>query len=270
MRNYFLLVLLLSANLIGAAQELYVFSNPASNIPAKSISTKITARSPNSQYNNYFKQRYIPEVMFGLNKKLMVSVSGTFSDFYSVKLRPESIKGYAKYRFLSKDDVHKHFRMAAFAEVSGTQSPYLYGDMSLNGDVDGMQLGITATQLWHKFALSGTVGYVNVFGDRTKIHHAYHSFNAINYTVAAGYLLFPKSYTSYNQTNLNLYVEMMGMKNTDNNGYMLDIAPAIQLIFNSKTKLSLGGSFQLTSNMLRVGEQTYQISVERSIFNAWK
>jgi len=69
MRNYFLLVLLLSASLIGAAQELYVFSNPASNIPAKSISTKITARSPNSQNNDYLKQPYIHEVMFGLKLK---------------------------------------------------------------------------------------------------------------------------------------------------------------------------------------------------------
>jgi len=252
------------------AQELYVFSNPASNIPAKSISTKITARSPISDNNKRFRQRYMPELMFGLNKNLMVNISGTFSDYYSTNLRPESVKAYAKYRFLSKDDVHKHFRMAAFAEVSGTQSPYVYGDMSLNGDVDGIQLGVTATQLWHKFALSGTVGYTNVFGDRNKLLHPFHSFNAINYTIAGGYLVFPKTYTSYQQTNLNVYLEVMGLKNLDNDGYMIDIAPALQLIFNSKTKVSFGKSFQLKSNMVRVGQNTYQLSVERTIFNAWK
>src|SRR5882757_4013737 len=99
---------------ITGAQELYVFSEPASNMPSNSLSAKFTYRTPVSKYNNDYKQRYTPELVFGLNRQWMLHVSTSFSDFYSSQLRWESVKTYAKYRFYSNDEVHKHFRMAAF------------------------------------------------------------------------------------------------------------------------------------------------------------
>ena len=82
-----------------AAQELYVFSEPASNMPAHSLSAKLTYRSPVSKYNNDYRQRITPELMFGLNKNWMLHLSSSFSDFYTPQLRWESVKTYAKYRF---------------------------------------------------------------------------------------------------------------------------------------------------------------------------
>src|SRR5687767_5513824 len=146
-----------------SAQELYVFSEPASNMPAKSISVKLTARYPDGKYNNLFRQRYMPEVMFGVNKNLMVHVSSTFSDYYTVNPAWESVKLYAKYRFLSIDNVHRHFRLAAFADGSYSKSPFIYGEINTDGDNSGIQGGLIATQLINKLAVSGTLGVTRVF-----------------------------------------------------------------------------------------------------------
>ncbi len=219
------------------SQELYVFSEPASNMPAHSISAKLSYRSPVSRDNNFYRQRYTPEIMLGLDKHWMVHISGTFSDFYSPAVRSESVKGYAKYRFYSNDDVHQHFRMAAFAEASYSRSPFYYGDINLDGDNSGVQAGLIATQLVNKLAVSGTASVIKVFAEESEhVAHLGHSRQALYYSLSAGYLLFPLNYSSYRQTNLNIYFETIGMKGFEGGDYMLDLAPALQLIFNSNFK----------------------------------
>src|SRR5690348_3409565 len=150
----FTIILTIVLPLLAGAQELYVFSEPASNMPSRSVSFKLTARYPDSKFNNYFKQRYNPEVMFVLSKNWMLHIAGSLSDYYSVKVRPESIKTYLKYRFFSNDDVHKHFRMAAFTELAYSRNDFLYDEFSLDGDLSGLQLGVIATQLVNKLAVS--------------------------------------------------------------------------------------------------------------------
>ena len=85
-----------------------------------------------------------------------------------------------------------------------------------------------------------------------------------------GYLLFPRSYTSYNQTNFNLYCEFLGMKNIDINRNYLDIAPALQLIFKSSTRLNVGARFELAGNAHRMATQSMFISLEHYFLNAIK
>jgi hypothetical protein len=269
--KYSLLVLSGLLSLYASAQELYVFSEPASNMPAKSIALKLTARFPDSKYNNFFKQRYTPEVMFGVNKRIMVHVSGTFSDFYTVNPAWESVKLYGKYRFLSIDDVHRHFRMAAFVDGSYSKSPFLYGDINLEGDNSGIQGGLIATELINKFAISGTAAVTKIFAEKGEhtVHEA-HALKAFNYSVSAGYLLFPKDYTDFKQTNLNLYVELIGMKGLDQKHSMIDLAPAAQIIFNSNFKINLGYRFQVKGDMLRVGERSWVVSLERTFLGALK
>lgn len=253
------------------AQELYMFSEPASNMPAKSLTVDLNWRSPVSKSNNYFKQRFMPELHFGVSKKLMLMASTTFSDFYSNQQRWESVKGYAKWRFFSQDDIHSHFRMAAFAEAAYTRNPFIYDELNLDGDNDGVQAGIVATKLQHKLAVSATVGVLKAIANRNKhVHGEGHSLEALNYSLAAGYLLFPKSYESYKQTNLNLYFELIGMRGLGGRDYMLDAAPALQLIFNSNFKINVGARFQLAGNMIRVGENNYFITLERTFLNAFK
>jgi hypothetical protein len=57
-------------------QELYVYSEPASNMPAHSLSAKISSNFIGKQQGNEnrFMQRYTPELMFGINKKWMVHI----------------------------------------------------------------------------------------------------------------------------------------------------------------------------------------------------
>lgn len=253
-----------------SSQELYVFSEPASNMPSKSIGLKFTARYPNRE-DGVFKQRYMPEIMFGINKNWMVHLSTTLSNYYQKKVLFESGKAYVKYRFLSNDDVHKHFRMAAFADAGFTRNPYIYMDANVDGDNDGVQLGLIATQLVNKLAVSATASYMKVLGDDKKgLLNQTHSYNMVNYSLSAGYLLFPKEYVDYKQTNVNLYVEALGMRGLDKSHYAVDLAPAIQFIFNSNSKINVGYRFQVSGNMTRIAKQVWQVSLERTILNAWK
>ncbi len=255
----------------GFAQELYVFSEPASNMPARSISLKGTARFPYSKATNQYRQRYMPEIMFGINKNWMVHVTTSFSDFHFNNLRHDGGRLYAKYRFLSNDEVHRHFRMAVFADAAFTRIPYTYQEVNLEGDNDGAQLGLIATQLVNKTAVSVTAAYTRVFAPKSEHQeHLKRSLHMLNYSLSAGQLLLPKEYTDYRQTNLNVYVELMGSKALDSHHYGVDLAPALQVIFNSNTKVNIGYRFQLKSNMTRVGENMLQVAIERTLLNAWK
>lgn len=270
MRQFILIALLFLMSTHGFSQELYVFSEPASNMPSKSVGLKFTARYPH-RADGINKQRYMPEIMFGINKNWMVHISSTLSDYYQKKIKLESGKAYVKYRFFSNDDVHKHLRIAAFADAGFTRNPYTYMDANLEGDNDGVQLGVIATQLVNKLAVSGTVSYLKILGDNNgELHHQTRAYNMLNYSLSTGYLLLPKEYVNYNQTNVNLYLEALGMQGLDKNHYSLDLAPALQFIFNSNSKINLGYRFQVAGNMNRTGKQMLQISLERTILNAWK
>jgi hypothetical protein len=161
--------------------------------------------------------------------------------------------------------------MAAFAEGSYSRSPFYYGELSLDGDNNGVQAGLIATQLVNKLAVSGTASLIRVFADHNlHVHQLGHSVSAFYYSVSAGYLLFPVNYSDYGQTNVNIYLETIGMKGFEKGDYMLDLAPALQFIFNSNFKVNLGARLQLGSNMLRPGEQNYSVGLERTFLGALK
>src|ERR1043166_4804745 len=101
--KFFLIFTVIFFTKSATSQELYVFSEPASNMPAHSISGKITGHFVSSD-NIYgrFTQRYMPELMFGLSKKLMVHLSATISNMHTTNFKFESYSLYTKYRFFSK------------------------------------------------------------------------------------------------------------------------------------------------------------------------
>jgi hypothetical protein len=252
------------------AQELYVFTEPASNMPAHSLSVKLSSKFVEGLHTKRTEGRYTPEVMFGINKHLMVHVAGSFSDMYSSGVRWESVRLYTKYRFLSLDELHSHFRMAAFGEISHSRNPWLYDELSLEGDQPGVQAGIIATQLLHKLAVSATTSYLTVYrngASRYFLKDAY-SLHALNYSLSAGYLLFPRSYKSYKQTNLNIYCELLGQKSTGKNLHYVDLAPAIQFIIASTSKLNIGYRFQLEGNAHRMDKQSWLLSFEYTFLDA--
>jgi len=268
MKKIIYMVVLVLLGATASTQELYVYTEPASNMPAKSISAKWNTQLLNSLHHNRVEQRHTPEVMFGLNKQWMVHVAGTFSDMYTSQLRWESVRLYAKYRFLSVDDVHKHFRMAAFAEVAHSRNPAFYEEVSLNGDQSGLLAGIVATQLWQKLAVSSSVSFTQVTTEKPKFIPEAYPWQALNYSLSAGYLVLPRTYTSFRQTNLNVYVELLGQQTTDRKQYYVDLAPALQLIFNSNAKVNMGYRFQLNSDMHRMAEKSWQLGFEYVFLNA--
>lgn len=268
MKSILLSCALLVAYATCSSQELYVYTEPASNMPAKSISAKITGKFLKGYHSNRTEQRIMPEVMLGLNKNWMLHIGTTFSDMYSSNIRWESVKLYAKYRFLSNDDVHKHFRMAAFAEVAHSVNPVFYDELSLDGDQSGVLGGLVATQLINKLAVSATVSYLHVTTERPVYFPEVYPYDAFNYTASAGFLLLPFNYTGYNQLNVNLYTELLGQQLLDKKMYYVDLAPAIQFIFNSNAKLNLGYRFQLNSDMHRMSTKQWLVGFEYVFLNA--
>ena len=257
---------LLNAN----AQELFIFTEPASNMPSHSISGKVTGKySKHPEATNYM-QRYAPEIMFGLNKKWMAHFSSTFSDMYSKNVRWESVKTYLKYRFLSNDEVHKHFRMAGFGEYSYSRNTAIYDDISIDGDQSGFQGGLIMTQLWNKLAVSSTISYLQTIKNKNIEIDVFIPGKSFNYTVSAGYLVFPFNYTSFKQTNFNVYAELLGQRALDMKKYVVDFAPGIQFIFNSNAKLNIGYRYQISGNMYRMAEKSWLVSFERTFLGAWK
>ena len=271
MRSFVILILLLSVAR-SEAQELFPYTEPASNMPAKSMSLKLNGMFGKGVHGNGLDQRYTPEVMFGLSKKWMLHAAVTVSNMYENYYYYESARVYAKYRFLSKDEVHKHFRMAAFATAAYSRNHLQHNELNLMGDHSGVQVGVIATQLWNKLAVSGTASIIEVFDEKRndKTVPQQYAFESLNYSLSAGYLVLPLHYKDYNQTNLNIYAELLGGRNLDweYEKYFLDLAPSIQLIFKSTSKLNLGYRFQLKSDIYRNMKNSWMVSYEHIFLNA--
>jgi hypothetical protein len=247
------------------AQELYVFSEPASNMPAYSTGVKQSLKWLPDRPGKGRDFRSTTEWMYGVNKNWMVHAAVTFSDMYSSNFRWESWRIYSKYRFYSSDDLYRHFRMAAYAEVSTSTNPLIYDELSMEGDQSGWQAGIILTQLLHKLAISGTAGFTQTFLQPDTLHHISVppiAREAFTYSLSAGYLILPRTYSSYDQTNLNLYCEFLGQEGISSRRGFLDMAPALQLIFKSQFKLNLGYRFQLAGDMKRMAQQSWLLSTE--------
>jgi hypothetical protein len=251
------------------AQELYVFSEPASNMAAKSIGFRLTNEG---MFNSGFSSRTIPELMVGFSKKFMLHGQGFFSDMDG-KYRAEGAALYGKYRFLSIDEVKRHFRAAAFARVATSNRPTYTEDINLEGDNTGVQAGLVFTQLLHKLALSGTLSYSKAFdniGDK-EIAGMPQPDHMLGYSLSSGYLLLPFVYKNYNQPNLNLYFEVLAKTNPENGRSYVDFAPAVQMIINSRTRIDLGYRFEVAGNLEnRYTKNMYMARVEFNFFNKLK
>jgi hypothetical protein len=245
-------------------QELYVNTEPASNMAAHSLGIRIENQG---NFSPVFKNRTTLEAMYGATGKLMLHGALYNSDFYQQNQRFEGGSFYAKYRFLSNDTVQAHFRGAVFGKAAISRNPYQQQEIALEGDNSGLQGGVVFTQLLHKLALSGSASYLRGLNSANDNGIITGSKEALAYTLSAGYLLLPKQYTSYNQVNLNLYAELLGKTNPGYGQSYLDVAPAIQLIFNSVCRLDFSYRTPLHNNMQRNSANMYLIRFEYNFFN---
>jgi hypothetical protein len=219
----------------------------------------------------------------------MLRTGLTMGNMYNLdnnRLTFESVNVYAKYRFLSNDGVHKHFRAAAFLKGVFSTNDLKYDELTAEGDQTAVQAGLIFTQLVHKLAVSSTLALTEVLdGERFLKYGGPRNFGyqAFNYSLSAGYLVLPRTYSGFNQTNLNLYIELLGSRGpgpeifdagagsiTRTTFQYVDLAPALQLIIKSNAKLNLGYRFQLSGNAYRMSNSAFLVSYERTFLNTFK
>ena len=110
--------------------------------------------------------------------------------------------------------------------------------MKDNLDIDlqdtGLEFGLLGTQLIEKLAISITSGLGIYTTENLKL-----SKNSIS----LGYLVFPRRYKSYKQTNFNIYFEYMTNTVLDSDfslkydRFSYTIAPGIQFVIFSRSRL---------------------------------
>ena len=268
--KFYISLLMCCVTTVAKAQELFSFTEPASNMAAKSIGIRLNNYLMNNKQTNTINYHLLPEVMIGINKKIMLHAE-VFLSNRNKQFLAEGASIYGKYRFLSIDDIHSHFRMATYLRCSFNNSDIHQPAIDFFGHSSGIEVGFIATKLMHKVALSGSVGQLRVFDNgKEKFGYGNAYRNAISYSLSVGKLLLPKEYINYNQTNLNVMVELLGQTNTGSGHTFLDIAPAAQLIFNSIFRVDVGYRFNCINTLYRTAPEGFLIRLEYNFFNAFK
>lgn len=253
-----------------SAQELFVVTDPASNVPAGSLGIRLGQSIFKEQMKSGYSYHLMPEVTLGINKNLMVRTS-MFVSNRSNQLVAEGASFYTKYRFLSTDDLHSHFRMAAFGRYSFNNADIHQEQLEIMGQNTGFETGIVATQLIKKVAISASVSFEKAFDNKPDYRFpTAQSDNATNYTLSFGRLMYPKKYTNFKQKNINTMVEFVGQTLNENGKSYLDVVPSIQFIINSQARIDVAYRHELYSSMLRSAPNGFYLNLEYNFFNIIK
>jgi hypothetical protein len=256
-----------SFSFFSQAQELFVVTDPASNVPANSLAINVMQSLFKEEYKSGYSYHIMPEVTYGLNKNLMLRTSSFVSNGVN-GLNFEGAGLYAKYRFFSSDDLNSHFRLAAYGRYSFNNSDIHQEQIEIMGHNTGYETGIVATKLIKKTALSINISYEKALDNGSKNPFPKTlADNATNYSFSFGKLMHPKVYTSYKQTNINFMVELVGQTINDNGKSYLDVVPAIQFIINSQARLDLAYRQELMSSMNRSAPNGVYFNLYYTFFN---
>jgi len=268
MKKIILIFLIFSSQI--KAQELFVFSEPASNMPTGTLGIRMGQSLMKESFKSGYNYHMMPEIMFGIHKNLMVHTTAFVSN-RSNNLVTEGGSLYAKYRFLSLDDLHAHFRMALFGRFSMNNSDIHQEEIETMGHNSGYEMGFITTKLAKKIAISASFSFEKAIDNKPNYDFPNkQSNNACNYTFSVGKLVYPKQYSSLKQTNVNVMVEMLGQTLNDNGRSFLDIAPSLQFIIRSQARIDLAYKQQLYSGMLRTAPNGIYLKMKYIFFNLKK
>ncbi|SKB70584.1 hypothetical protein SAMN05660841_01936 [Sphingobacterium nematocida] len=267
--RYIILIFFVCSSIGAYAQELFVVTEPASNVPAGSLSVRVGQSLMKSDLDNDYMYALSPEVTWGINKNLMVRASSYFDNSGS-RLDLAGASAYAKYRFYSVDDLQSHFRMAAFGRYSWNKTPIRQEAIDLMGKNSGFEVGLVATQLIKKVALSTNVSYARALDNDGNNFPELQGQDAVNYTFSVGRLMYPNRYTSYKQTNINAMLELVGQTITKNGRSYMDVVPAVQFIINSQARIDLAYQKQLYGSVHRPVKDGVFLKLEYTFFNVTK
>ena len=253
------------------AQELFVYSEPASNMATKSIGIRLNNYLLRETATGNYSYSVAPEIMVGISKKLMLHGEA----FFGNNIRRFDFDGasfYAKYRFYSADEVHSHFRMAAYGKIATSNNSITRPAIDLAGRNSGAEAGIVATRLMYKIAASAGGSFVHAFDNsgNNKFGYNGNAGNAFNYNLSFGKLFLPKTYRTYKQVNLNGMIEWLGQTNAGTGRSFIDLAPSAQLIFFSRMRVDLGYRFPVVNTLYREQDRGFLLRIEYNIFNAFK
>lgn len=263
----FIILLLLSIK--SYSQELFVYTEPASNMATNNVGVRIMASAMNRKSNSDINFHLMPELMYGVSDKIMVHTAAFVSN-RNGSLVGEGGSVYAKYKFLNNDEVQKHFRMATYGRYSFNNADIHQEEINLVGHNSGYEAGLVATQLLHKFAISSSVGYLRAQNNGGKYEFPSNQPNTVsNYTLSFGKLMLPKKYKDYGQSNLNLMCEFLGQTLLQNGKSYFDIAPSVQLIIDSKMRIDVGYRHELYSSMQRSAPNGFLVRFEYNFFNVF-
>ncbi len=320
MQKILFLLLFIASSLCSPAQELYNLTQPASTIPKGALGVRLFDESYSE--SGLVRKISVLKMMYGITPKLSIILSGVAADYHSLNLpydfishnhsggaaasastpaavpNPYIFNGvdvYAQYRFFSSDGQNSHFRMAAYAEVSKTRIASHLAEVELLTHNSGFGAGVITTYLKSHFAATATVGYIipeqykgdaiDIYGGTWPTTIVYG--NAVNYSLAFGYLLLPQHYKSYKQSNLNIYLEFLGKSynaaditqqdgvvtdHISNNiailkaGNYIDVNPGLQYIIRSTTRIDISMGFPLINKSYIHEYPLYYIGVQRYFF----
>ena len=195
----FILLLFMFTAHSALAQELFVFTEPAINMAAKSFGFRANNYLMFESRSKKMNYHLLPEVMWGASRKLMLHAQAFLSNRNN-RFVAEGGQVCLKYRFYSVDQVHSHFRLALYGRYSFNNSDVHQRAIDLNGNNAGYEAGFVATKLKNKLAVSASISYLHATDNgNEKFVYADKNRNATNYTFSVGKLMLPKEYTSYNQ-----------------------------------------------------------------------
>jgi hypothetical protein len=302
------------------SQELFPHNEPASNMP-KGV---LGVRQFNESFKevNIYRNMFCLRLMYGLLPKLTVMATVGANNHHSKNFPPNLISHthngnqttfttgnfkrgiqypyqvtgvylFAKYRFFTRDGQNKHLRMALYGEWSNNKVAHDEAEPNLLDDTKGMGGGIIVTALKKRFAFSlntGVVipgsytGFATDPNDSTLVSTKVNYGNAFIYNFSFGYLIYPKKYSNYKQTNFNIYLEFMGKayrqaKITQYGfvdvpiqtpllkaGNYMEIHPGVQAIFNSNLRLDLSVGFPLLNGSYARFYPIFMIGIQRYFY----
>lgn len=247
---FFLIFLFLYNN--SYSQELYINTEAASLIPK---GTKVIRFNYYNIFLNQTNEKesvknallFTPSLAYGLSKKIMISGSFQFSNKpYEKDLGTNfgfnGFKLYSKQRIFTTDKQKNHTRLSSFVKYSFHKEKFMKSNIDLELQDNGFEFGLIGTQLIKKLAISITSAYTRVNDIYDKSNNLFR-LGTLKNSISAGYLVFPRKYKSYKQTNFNIYLEYI--TNTITNKYFPErfnkfsstLAPGIQFIILSRSRL---------------------------------
>ena len=247
---FFLIFLFLYNN--SYSQELYINTEAASLIPK---GTKVIRFNYSNIFLNQTNEKesvknallFTPSLAYGLSKKIMISGSFQFSNKpYEKDLDTNfgfnGFKLYSKQRIFTTDKQKNHTRLSSFVKYSFHKEKFMKSNIDLELQDKGFEFGLIGTQLIKKLAISITSAYTRVNDIYDKSNNLFR-LGTLKNSISAGYLVFPRKYKSYKQTNFNIYLEYITNTITNKsfperfNKFSSTLAPGIQFIFLSRSRL---------------------------------